>query len=720
MKKTVIALCVLSLLASAGAIAPRQDQQRRKTPEFEKEIQINLVLLDVLVLDRNGTYVNGLSKDDFIILEDGKPVDVSTVDEYYTPVSEAEAAAQGQVFDSPPRNVIFVLDRLFSSTQAVKNGKEIIIKFIQEKLQPGDRAMILTYDHGFRTVQDISSDLRRLEMAAEGIDATSVSLETPEMLINVASDSDQAMRLDTQNLDNRNQTSQFIDMSRNMRLQTEIRNFLDHMQLLAKSFKALPGRKTVILLSEGYDDRLVRSSTLVRQKSIGERLEEEANQTSLSTSATYNQNSSVQLNFHNMVTRVNDASTSFYVVDIGTGTQGVRTDQPDQQSLMQRADFKSARLDSLAALADSSGGKLYAGWTDYGSVMEWINRDISNFYIISYNTPNVSSDGNFRNVEVRTKNDAYTVRSRKGYFEAKRYDRLDQNEKFVHLMEGFFRANPASEMEAASSMFFLPLYTDTVVGTLSVAIPAKELGAGSGEKSLEAIGTIMDSAGRTIDAFHRSFPYGKVLDQVKADGEFSLKLPFLLTSGNNRVKVILRDNASGNRHYIFDEYVTRGAEPEDLFMSSVLLLDEQLSLCSVDKYKINPVEKGGDSGLQGRNTPDPLKASTGKPIFPHLNTSFGQKDSPIVFFSAGNYWQDPKSQQVDFYIDYALIDANGKEHMIAVGKERLIPVPGVRRVNVLSELQLSGVDPGTYQLRVRFLDQKKLQGVQRMLPLTVN
>lgn len=719
MKKTVTLLCVLTLLAGVGMSAPRQDQQRRKTPEFEKEIQINLVLLDVLVFDRNGNYVNGLTKDDFIILEDGKPVDVSTVDEYFTPPSEAEAAAQGQVFDSPPRNVIFVLDRLFSSKQAVKNGKEIMAKFIQEKLQPGDRAMILTYDHGFRTVQDISSDLRRLEAAAEGIEATSIGLETPEMLTNIGSDSDLAMRLDSQDMSNENRQSEFIDMSRNMRLQNEIRLFLDNMQLLAKSFKALPGRKTVILLSEGYDDRLLKSSTLVRQKSIGERLESEGSAGGIQASATYNQNSSLLLNFQSMVSRVNDASTSFYVVDIGAGTQGARTDQPFQQSLMQRADFITARLDSLAALADSSGGKLYAGWTDFNSVMDRINKDISNFYIISYNTPNVSSDGKFRNVEVRTKNNAYSVRSRNGYYEAKRYEKLDQNEKFVHLMEGFFRANPASEMDAASSMFFLPLYTDTVVGTLSVAVPAAEIGNGAGEKSLEAIGTVMDSAGRTIDAFHRVFPYEKVLDKVRADGEFSLKLPFLLTSGNNRVKVILRDNASGNRHYIFDEYITRGAEPEDLFMSSVLLLDEQLSLCSVDKYKITPVEKGEETGLRGRNTPDPLKAATGKPIFPHLETSFTQKDSPVVFFSAGNYWQDPKSQQVDFYIDYMLIDANGKEHMIAVGKERLIPVPGMRRVNILSQLQFSGVEPGSYQLRVRFLDQKKLQGVQRIVPLTI-
>jgi hypothetical protein len=57
---------------------------------------------------------------------------------------------------------------------------------------------------------------------------------------------------------------------------------------------------------------------------------------------------------------------------------------------------------------------------------------------------------------------------------------------------------------------------------------------------------------------------------------------------------------------------------------------------------------------------------------------------------------------------------------VPIGRERLIPVPGTNRLNVISQLQFSGAKPGKYHLRVRFLDQKKLQGVQRITTITIN
>src|ERR1700740_3674573 len=72
---------LLLLIGSVGALGFRaaQDVQlaKVKDPPSDKDFTIRsdvrLVLLDVSVRDSSGGFVSGLSKDNFTVLEDGKP-----------------------------------------------------------------------------------------------------------------------------------------------------------------------------------------------------------------------------------------------------------------------------------------------------------------------------------------------------------------------------------------------------------------------------------------------------------------------------------------------------------------------------------------------------------------------------------------------------------------------------------------------------------------------
>ena len=50
---------------------------------FEEQIDVNAVLLDIIVTDDKGNQILGLSKDDFIVKENGIPQEVDSVD-YFT------------------------------------------------------------------------------------------------------------------------------------------------------------------------------------------------------------------------------------------------------------------------------------------------------------------------------------------------------------------------------------------------------------------------------------------------------------------------------------------------------------------------------------------------------------------------------------------------------------------------------------------------------------
>lgn len=727
MKQYIVATVAILLAFSPGASAPQDDQrQQRKIPEFEKQLHVNLVLLDILVFDKSGKFIPGLGIEDFIVLEEGKEVDINSVDEYFL-IGDALMTGDPDktLYDSPPRNIIFILDKFFSSTRAIGHGKETILEFSKKNLLPGDRTMLLTYERTFRVIQDLTTDHRKLEQAVLGVPAISASGETPELQMNLGSDADAEFAMTGMQISNDNLFSNSIDSFKNIRFQNEVRNYLSKLQLLAKSFKSLPGRKTVILLSEGYDERFMSENLVSGFRDMDEMTRRAMGDESPETLMPVEDAAGRRLSntlmgiYTEMVSKINDSNTSFYVVDLASfGGERTRADQFHQQSLTQRADYSNSRFQSLAGLAGNSGGKIYNMASNLDKVLDDINRDISNYYIISYVTPDVSSEGKFRNVTVKARNSAFSVRSRKGYFESNPYEKMDNRDRYIHLMEGFFQTEPENELMAGSSVFFLPVFSDTVIGSISIEIPAELLGS-AGDQSVEMIGSVQDQRKKRIDAFHNVISYKEKYDQILQDGALRLQAPLVFTSGYNHMRTTVRDNSTGKRYHIFSEFITRGAQPDELFMSSIIMFDENGHAASTDKYDLKVSDSGDVSGYEGYNAPNPLRITVGMPIFPRLNLVFSPEEMPIVFFSAGNYWQDPITKKVDFFIDYTAVDGDGNEFVIPVARERILPVAGTARINVLSKLALGGLQPGEYKLRVRFLDRERMQGAQRELDFNI-
>ena len=72
------ALAVLLILVSLGLSA--SSQAPTQAPKATFKSGLDLVVVNVVVRDKNGTLVRGLTRDDFVVLEDGKPQTVSSFD----------------------------------------------------------------------------------------------------------------------------------------------------------------------------------------------------------------------------------------------------------------------------------------------------------------------------------------------------------------------------------------------------------------------------------------------------------------------------------------------------------------------------------------------------------------------------------------------------------------------------------------------------------------
>ena len=73
------AACLISFLPLALTLPVAAQDSEEPRAGFTGQVDVTEVLLDVLVTDKKGNVVVGLEAGDFVVEEDGKPVEISMV-----------------------------------------------------------------------------------------------------------------------------------------------------------------------------------------------------------------------------------------------------------------------------------------------------------------------------------------------------------------------------------------------------------------------------------------------------------------------------------------------------------------------------------------------------------------------------------------------------------------------------------------------------------------
>lgn len=152
---------------SIGISQSRRDRSRNKNEKNEKKtvqqntpvatttedddeiikVDTSLISIPVTVLQKNGMYAPSLSKPNFQIFENGK---------------EQEIAYFGST--ETPFTVILLIDVSGSTSLKIEQIQEGAISFVNQML-PQDKAMVISFDSGVRTLIEYSNDKAALEKA---------------------------------------------------------------------------------------------------------------------------------------------------------------------------------------------------------------------------------------------------------------------------------------------------------------------------------------------------------------------------------------------------------------------------------------------------------------------------------------------------------------------------------------------------------------------------
>src|SRR5260370_2527833 len=231
--------------------------------QVKETINVNVVEVPVTVVDRGGNPVRGLTAKNFELLDNGTRRDITSFD--------AIDFASGATSTSPlnpaaRRTFLLLFDLSFATPATIERAQEAARHFIARNVQRRDLIAVASVDpdKGFRVLTSFTTD-RNLVAAAvadphsfRGNDPLQIAdLNLGEAILSsshvgldqqpVGKDQDQAYDLKLQ------QDVQDLEFRRH-----KIELQLGALEALAKTLRNVPGRKEVVLLSEGFDPSVLR------------------------------------------------------------------------------------------------------------------------------------------------------------------------------------------------------------------------------------------------------------------------------------------------------------------------------------------------------------------------------------------------------------------------------------------------------------------------------
>ncbi len=186
------AVCCLVLASSPGS--------GQEATTFGEEVDVRVVNIDVFVTDKKGARVRGLTRDDFLVYHDGRPVELSNFSRITERAADEEAATPEELATDtgslPPRalaepitTVIFV-DNSTTTPHHRNRVLDEVEAFVVEQMNSGVQFMIAVFKPGLEILTPVTVDaeaarqvLREIsEMPANGLRAISDRRQAMSMI----------------------------------------------------------------------------------------------------------------------------------------------------------------------------------------------------------------------------------------------------------------------------------------------------------------------------------------------------------------------------------------------------------------------------------------------------------------------------------------------------------------------------------------------------------
>ena len=411
------AAAVVAAFDLAGRAQPAP--QSPEPPRFR--VAVDAIRLDVVVTDGDGNLVTDLRPDEFEVTQDGTPQPVTLA--RYVPVerrppaalpsralaASAEAPAVGPrrlARADVQRTLVLVVDDLGIAWENMEATRRSLRRFVDEHVRPNDLVALVKTSVNAGVGQQLTSDKRLLHAAIDEVRWNGFSRREITSFRPVNS------ILPTGNFGFGSSDPTDMGAIDALREEMSAAGTLGMLQLAVQGVRDLPGRKAVVLISEGFriveQDGSFQPGHLVRNRL--DRVVDLAMR--------------VGVVLYSLDPRGLVAAGLTAEDNLAFGSAEVAASEGTG-----RRRFLLETQDTLAYLAEQTGGMAIVNTNDLAQGLRRISDDQRGYYIIGYTPPDgtFAAPGKtprFHPVEVRVKRPGLTVRTRKGFMGVSDADRI--------------------------------------------------------------------------------------------------------------------------------------------------------------------------------------------------------------------------------------------------------------------------------------------------------
>lgn len=506
-----------------------------KDTTYTLSVKSQLVTESVIVKDKQGKFVSGLTAKDFAVTEDGTaqtirvfereslpmdatPLPVTPEDEenvhIYKRLGRTKYAAENKVRSYKDRRLMaFYFDMTAMPPEDQLHALQAAEKFVRTQMTEVDLVSILRYQGGAVDVLlDFTADRNKIlsiletmvvgegQGSAEGVEDSS------------SSDQGAAFGQDSSEFNIFNTDRQ-----------------LSALQTTAHMLEQINEKKILLYFASGL------------------RLNGNDNQAQL----------------HATVDAAVKAGLSFWPIDarglvaqapLGDATQGAAGNSGMYNGTAAQAtnDRLQQSQDTLYSLAADTGGNAFFDNNDLAGGIVRAQRAISDYYLIGYYTTNTAQNGRFRKIKITLpENLNASLDYRQGYYASKKFGNFNGAEKERQLEDALMLGDPITDLTVAMEVNYFQLNRAEYFVPVTVKIPGRELALakkfGNEHTVIDFVCEIKDEMGMTVsnlrDNVDVKLSDASATELAKRPIEYSTG--FTLLPGHYTIKFLARDDETG-------------------------------------------------------------------------------------------------------------------------------------------------------------------------------
>ena len=729
---------VLAVGLFAGAPASRFAQQTQSPPTTQSSqdvVRINtqLVQVDAVVTDKKGKHVEDLTEADFELLVDGKRQSLTHFSRINLPALKREPAEKKKADvklapESMPtrqiapeevrRTIAFIVDDLGLTFQSTSLVRETLKTFVNEQMQEGDLVAIIRTGNGLGMLEQFTSDKRLLYTAIEKLMWNPLSRD----MMPSFDDTSGSFEADESAAEQQAEQQAVSDSFEEFRDTSFTTGTLGAISFVVRNLRFLPGRKSVILLSDGFRINPPNSSA---------------------GSMNSNDNSAelILQSLRNLIEQANRSSVVIYSID-AKGLQpympganvGGRPSASAHTDALQSA---QETLEGPGFLAQQTGGFAVFNTNDLNIGIEEALYDQQSYYLLGFDPEDEKFDRRHHSIKLKVNRPGLKVRTRSGFFgvdesEREKERREQPKTRGQQILSALLSPLGKHELSLRMTPYF---FNSGKEGPLVRALfhidcsklTFKDGPDGQKQLNLDLAAFIFDEEGAPIDLAARRLNLNfdeKQYQQAMANGlayraDFPLRKP-----GAYQFRAVLRDGETGRAGSASQFIQAPDLGKNRLALSGLVLTtpktvpaagDNVSSHAAVAAVAANATPERAEKESDRSSQPGDLQATPYLRRFPR--TGWIQYGAAIY-----NATADKKTSQPRITVRAEIYRDGKPAYQFPARTLELSPGSNPKRFDYVGRLRLNDFPPGDYQLRLIVTDglaKKKFARAEQWMDFSV-